>query len=153
MDEALEPEVTKSNHTVEHELARMMTPMNKGVDLDSSWREEAYCGIMAKEDPYFLDLWFAPEDSSSSAVAASACFSCPARRECLEWASTTKQRSGIWGGLPASVRLKHKQRPHDFPVLVELDNPYDTDNPKSKFHISKLTAWDRDGEQEDNPDG
>jgi len=138
-----------SSHTVEHELARMMTPMNKGSHLDPTWREEALCAQMAKEDPYFLDLWFAPEETVSAATAASACFSCPVRTDCLEWASVTKQRFGIWGGQPAKVRLTHKQRPHDYGVLVELGNPYDTESPKSKYHVSKLTAWT---DEESDPD-
>lgn len=141
-----EPEPKKSSHTVEHELARMMSPMNRGADLDSTWREEAHCARMAQDDPWFIDLWFAPEDTAAAASAASACFSCPVRQQCLEWASVTKQREGIWGGLPATVRLKHKQKPHDYPVLLELANPYDTESTKSKFHISKLTSWDRNEE-------
>lgn len=142
-------EKPKSNHTVEHEIARMMSPMNKGVELEE-WREDAYCAALAKDDPYFLDLWFAPEDTTAAASAASACFSCPSRVGCLEWASVTKQRFGIWGGVPASIRLKHRQRPHDFPVLVELANPYDTEAPKSRFHVSNLTTW---SDEEDYSDG
>jgi len=147
MDEDLEPEVTKSNHTVEHELARMQTPLNLGAELDQ-WRDEALCASTVAESPDLIDLWFAEENTTSAAVAADICFRCPVRAGCLEWASVTKQRSGIFGGLPGSLRLKHKQSPHNYPVLVQLENPYSTNNPKSKYHVSNLVAGELGQETE-----
>jgi len=137
MDEDLEPEVTKSNHTVEHELARAQTPINKAVELDK-WREGALCASIVAESPDLIDLWFSEETTTSAAIAADVCFRCPVREGCLEWASVAKQRAGIWGGLGAQIRLKHRQKPHNYEELVELPNPYMTENIKSKYHVSNL---------------
>ncbi|MCF3119002.1 WhiB family transcriptional regulator [Streptomyces arenae] len=33
------------------------------------------------------------------------CASCPVRRECLDWALTTGQTSGVWGGTSEEERV------------------------------------------------
>lgn len=60
------------------------------------WRSKAAC---LAEDP---ELFF-PIGSSGAAIvqtvrAKQVCASCDVRKTCLEWALTTGQDSGIWGG-------------------------------------------------------
>lgn len=119
-----------------------MSPLHKGAHINPDWRNNAACADKAQESPDFIDLWFQEENSVKSAVATSVCFTCPMRKKCLEWASLTKQREGIWGGQPMSIRLKHKGRPHNYEELVELPDPYETTNKKSRFHINNLDTGD-----------
>lgn len=123
-------------------------PRKKEVtdDKDSegfSWRDEALCAKKIKESPYFLDLWFQEEQSLDAAIATSVCFTCPVRQECLKKACETRETEGIWGGQPSSIRLK-KGRVHNYLKLVNLPDPYETTDDKSRFHINNL------GKGEDN---
>ena len=67
-----------------------------------AWRFAARC---ADYDP---DLFF-PIGSSGPALrqtmqAKSVCADCPVRLECLEWAQSTQQLHGVWGGLDEHER-------------------------------------------------
>lgn len=93
------------------------------------WRQEALC---AAPDP---DDWYADEHTLTASIAAGVCFSCPVRKECLKEACDNKEIYGIWGGLPASMRLQ-KGRVHNFLKLVDLPDPYETMDGTSPFHIS-----------------
>jgi WhiB family redox-sensing transcriptional regulator len=66
------------------------------------WMDRAACtGV----DP---DLFFPPKGDSvpgESATAAKAvCASCPVRDDCLQYALTTNQRYGVWGGMTWTER-------------------------------------------------
>lgn len=142
-DDELEPR----RHTFLQEEARMLSPLYNAEHLGNHWRTEAACFDLTEEGLASPEDWFAPEQTHEAADAAQTCFSCPVRETCLEWASLTKQKHGIWGGLPESVRIpkgskRDKIKPHDHEVLVQLSDPYKTDNPRSRFHPSKLETWD-----------
>src|ERR1700712_4763342 len=67
-----------------------------------AWRFDAAC---ADYDP---DLFF-PIGSSGPALrqtarAKAVCSGCPVRQECLEWAQSTHQTHGVWGGLDEHER-------------------------------------------------
>lgn len=85
------------------------------------------------------DHWFRPEDTFESADAAALCFTCPFREACLKTATEGNLKEGIWGGMPASVRKKKK---NDYDTLVDLDNPYLTENGRSPHHADKLRPYD-----------
>lgn len=125
----------------------MMTPINKAAELDDSWRENTLCSefVAVGGDP---DLWFRPEDTYESKEATSLCWECPVRKQCLEWAAKTKQRNGVWGGQPSSVRLRKGEHPHDYESLSELPNPYETDNHRSVFFDAKLHVY-QEGEDDE----
>lgn len=131
-------------HSIDQELARLMSPLYRGAHIDPSWRLDAECAAKVQESPDFIDLWFSEEDTVQAATATSVCFTCPVREKCLEWASATKQREGIWGGQPVSIRLKYKGKPHNYEALVNLPDPYETKNKKSRFHITNLGQGDSD---------
>lgn len=59
---------------------------------NDSWQESALCG---QTDP---DA-FHPQPGGTSRPAKKICSRCEVRTECLEYAISTGQRFGIWGGV------------------------------------------------------
>lgn len=79
----------------------------------SGWWERARC---RDEDP---ELFF-PVGTSGPAVvqaelARAVCRRCPVIDECLQWALSTGQDAGVWGGLTADERRAMRQRLADTP--------------------------------------
>lgn len=78
---------------------------NRSMNWDSEdWREKAAC---RDADP---DLFF-PIGSTGLAVeqihlAKEICESCSARSDCLEFALTTNQESGVWGATSEEERRR-----------------------------------------------
>lgn len=111
----------------------MLSPIYRADDeVGREWILEGLC-----TDPDLVpsDFFFAPETSPRAAEAASLCWQCPVREKCLEWANTARIRHGIWGGQPYSIRYAAK---FDF-YLLALTNPYETEDPSNRFHVSNLT--------------
>lgn len=70
--------------------------------MTMDWRHRAEC---RDEDP---ELFF-PVGTTGPALlqiteAKAVCYRCPVRAECLEWALSTGQNDGIWGGLSEDER-------------------------------------------------
>lgn len=128
----------------------MLGPIYRANEAQGhQWRKEALC---TTGDPADANLFFAKDGTDASSAAVQTCFECPVRLQCLQWSCTAKQRYGIFGGLPASVRLQggvnvEKGKPHDYPVLAYIPNPYHTENPRSRFHYSNIQPWE--GEEDD----
>ncbi|MDQ0792043.1 WhiB family transcriptional regulator [Streptomyces sp. B1I3] len=59
--------------------------------MSNTWEESALC---AQTDP---DAWH-PLPGGTSRPAKQICGSCEVRAECLEYAISSGQRFGIWGG-------------------------------------------------------
>lgn len=51
-----------------------------------------------------------PEDAAGIAAAKGVCGRCLARAECLEWAQTTREPYGVWGGLTEVERARLRRR-------------------------------------------
>ncbi|MFD7202799.1 WhiB family transcriptional regulator [Streptomyces sp. NPDC059893] len=73
-----------------------------GRTTDTGWLDEAAC---AGEDP---EVFF-PVGTSGPALqdvrdAKRICHRCPVETECLEWALTTGQTTGVWGGTSETER-------------------------------------------------
>lgn len=141
-------------HSWLQEEARMLTPLYKAEEsVGNRWRQQALCRDLVDDGAAPVDAWFAPDLTDQAADAADVCFtSCPVRQQCLEWACRAKIRHGVWGGLPASLRLQKpparaESSPHNIAFLSAEQNPYDTDDIRSPYHRSKLTVWD--GVEED----
>ncbi|HEV2368855.1 MAG TPA: WhiB family transcriptional regulator [Acidimicrobiales bacterium] len=69
---------------------------------DSDWRREAACRLMP------ADLFF-PVGAAAGALeeieaAKRVCGGCPVSVECLEFALSTRQEFGVWGGLDEEER-------------------------------------------------
>jgi WhiB family redox-sensing transcriptional regulator len=75
---------------------------------DYSWREQALC---RDTDP---DLFFPVGTTGHALVqierAKAVCNECPAKVDCLEFALTTNQDSGIWGGTSEEERRAIRRR-------------------------------------------
>jgi WhiB family redox-sensing transcriptional regulator len=69
------------------------------LPAEVAWMDEGNCAGM---DP---DLFF-PERGASVKEAKAACAACTVRMECLEYALTTSQKFGIWGGLAERERRR-----------------------------------------------
>jgi WhiB family redox-sensing transcriptional regulator len=67
--------------------------------LDQPWADQALC---AQTDPES----FFPEKGGSTHEAKKVCAACFVQAECLDWALTTNERFGIWGGLSERERRK-----------------------------------------------
>lgn len=73
------------------------------ISAETDWRQRAAC--RDSPDP---DLFF-PVGNTGPALeqieaAKQICRICQVRQECLDWALTTKQESGVWGGLSEDER-------------------------------------------------
>jgi hypothetical protein len=66
------------------------------------WTEEALCRHM---DP---EVFFPPK-GDTGIQAKQACAQCPVRAECLDYAITTDEKHGIWGGLNRAERQRAGQ--------------------------------------------
>jgi len=73
-----------------------------------TWREHAACRDLD------TNLFFPPGDGPGSVEhierAKAVCAECPVRDECLSFALTTRQDSGIWGGMTEEERRRHRRR-------------------------------------------
>lgn len=75
---------------------------------DRGWRAEAAC---AGSD---LDLFFPPEDDFDKiAEAKDVCATCPVVDDCLQFALSTNQTDGVWGGMDANERRRLRRRLRD----------------------------------------
>ena len=64
---------------------------------DEDWRERGACrGIP-------VELFFPPVEHEGD-EAKSVCEMCSVREPCLEWAMTSGERFGVWGGLTSQER-------------------------------------------------
>jgi WhiB family redox-sensing transcriptional regulator len=64
-----------------------------------TWRHQAACRGAD------TDLFF-PESEAGAGPALAICAACPVRDECLEFALTTNQPDGVWGGATESQRRR-----------------------------------------------
>ena len=66
------------------------------------WVDRAKC---REEDPeLFFPIGSTGPAAVQAEVAKTVCMECSVRDECLEWALTTGQDSGVWGGLAEEER-------------------------------------------------
>ena len=69
------------------------------VFVGQSWAADALC---AQTDPEV----FHPDKGGSTRDAKKVCAKCPVQTECLDWALTTNEHFGVWGGLSERERRK-----------------------------------------------
>ena len=68
------------------------------------WRESALCAGHPERDWWFPND---PEDGAARAVAI--CRACPVQAECRNFAITTGQTEGVWGGTTPAERRRLRQ--------------------------------------------
>ena len=73
-----------------------------------TWREHAACRDLD------TNLFFPPGDGPGSTErieqAKAVCAGCSVRTECLSFALSTRQDSGVWGGMTEDERRRHRRR-------------------------------------------
>lgn len=67
--------------------------------MNSSWRQRGACRGL---DP---DVFYPPTDEEADAAKA-VCAECPVREPCLEFALSTREAEGVWGGTTARERRR-----------------------------------------------
>ena len=78
-------------------LEHLKEALSTGYDLE--WQDAANCkGANA-------DLFF-PERGASTRTATGICRECAVRADCLEFAITTGEKFGIWGGMSERERRR-----------------------------------------------
>lgn len=78
-------------------LEHLKEALSTGYDLE--WQDAANCkGANA-------DLFF-PERGASTRTAKGICRECTVRADCLEFAITTGEKFGIWGGMSERERRR-----------------------------------------------
>ena len=60
------------------------------------WQKNSACA--KPENKKYLDLFFS-KNTQDVHNAKNLCFSCPVRKDCLQWALEHRQIWGVWGGL------------------------------------------------------
>lgn len=69
----------------------------------SDWRQSALCGQTDPEE-------FFPVKGGDVSLACRICQACGVRLECLEFALTHNETTGVWGGLTDRERRKLKRQ-------------------------------------------
>jgi WhiB family redox-sensing transcriptional regulator len=75
---------------------------------DADWRESAACSGVDS------DTFFPGSEEEFAANAARAiCAECPVSDACLQYALSTNQTAGVWGGLDSGERRRMRRRLRD----------------------------------------
>jgi WhiB family redox-sensing transcriptional regulator len=67
-----------------------------------NWFQEAIC--IGKDPELFFPIGSTGPAAIQAEKAKAVCVGCPVREECLDWALTTGQDAGVWGGLSEEER-------------------------------------------------
>lgn len=77
--------------------------LEPGASPETDWRQRANCKEIADPDVFFPIGTTGPAlDQIEQAKAI--CRQCAVKVDCLEWALSTHQESGVWGGLSEEER-------------------------------------------------
>ncbi|GIU84109.1 MAG: hypothetical protein KatS3mg008_0884 [Acidimicrobiales bacterium] len=85
-----------------------LTPRPLIWDGDDSWRDLAACRDTSPD--LFFPVGTTGPALEQIAAAKAVCAKCEVREPCLEFALTTNQDSGIWGGLSEEERREIRRR-------------------------------------------
>ena len=73
--------------------------------MNTSWRQLARCRGVDPEVFYPVS-----DDDEAAEEAKSICALCPVREPCLEFALSTREKNGVWGGLTERERRRVLRR-------------------------------------------
>lgn len=89
-------------------MAMVLALSDLMFEPDEGWREAAACAGTDNE------LFFPVGDEDSRAEQAKEiCAGCPVLDECLQYALSTNQTEGVWGGMTGSERRRLRRRLRD----------------------------------------
>lgn len=83
---------------------------NFHLSVDVSWMPDGLC---TQSDP---DEWY-PDKGGSTYQAKQICRRCPVRQQCLDYALTTQQGHGVWGGYSERERRRLRSGETIAPVI------------------------------------
>ncbi|MGH8934092.1 MAG: WhiB family transcriptional regulator [Egibacteraceae bacterium] len=75
---------------------------------DARWRLRAAC--LHADPELFFPIGTTGPALEHIARAKEICARCEVRNQCLEWALSTGQDAGVWGGMSADERRDHRRR-------------------------------------------
>jgi WhiB family redox-sensing transcriptional regulator len=70
----------------------------------SSWQQQAAC--QTSEPDLFFPVSAKGRSAVDAALAKRICFQCQVRSQCLDYAQSTHQMYGVWGGLTEEERQR-----------------------------------------------
>lgn len=70
--------------------------------MDEDWTSRAFCRGMPSS-------FFYPDNKNEEEAAREVCCDCRVRIECLNWAVSTNETEGVWGGTTEKVRRRLRQ--------------------------------------------
>ena len=73
------------------------------IPVTSDWQDDAAC--RGADTAVFF-----PVSEADAGAAQAICAECPVAHDCLEYAITTRQPDGVWGGLTPSERHRLVRR-------------------------------------------
>lgn len=71
----------------------------------TAWQRQALCAQVGPLDEHFY-----PTKGGSTRAAKRLCQGCPVVSACLEWALTTDEPHGVWGGMSPGERERERER-------------------------------------------
>ncbi len=83
------------------DIVELITQFRRGGSA-GTWRDLALCASHPDRSRWFPD----DDDQVDVAKAVAVCRVCPVHGECLDFAVTTGQSDGIWGGTTPSERRR-----------------------------------------------
>jgi WhiB family transcriptional regulator, redox-sensing transcriptional regulator len=87
----------------------------RGIDMDMDWRSRAAC--RAEEPELFFPVGTSGPALVQTARATAVCRRCPVMIRCRDWALTTGQTTGVWGGMSEVQRRAARwQQGRDLPL-------------------------------------
>jgi WhiB family transcriptional regulator, redox-sensing transcriptional regulator len=92
---------------VDNAKAPALRPDGQGWD-EGGWREDAAC--RGEDSELFFPVGSTGPALPQIAAAKEVCAGCPVREACLEFAMSTGQGYGIWGGLTEDERRSLRRR-------------------------------------------
>jgi len=80
----------------------------RGIDVDMDWRSQAAC--RTEEPELFFPVGTSGPALVQTARATAVCRRCPVMIRCRDWALTTGQATGVWGGMTEDQRRAARGR-------------------------------------------
>lgn len=101
------PEVAVVDFAEFEQIAERLSKRSVDPEPDLSWRRDASCRDTSPE--LFFPIGTTGQAIDQIEAAKLVCMGCPARVQCLEFALSTNQDSGVWGATSEEDR-RHLRR-------------------------------------------
>jgi WhiB family redox-sensing transcriptional regulator len=89
-------------------MAMTLESHPRAWDANTLWREHSACADL--DTNIFFPIGVTGPAIPQIEAAKAICAQCPVRAECLEFAVTTNQEFGVWGGLTEDERRVVRRR-------------------------------------------